>query len=289
MKLNGNNVEASCSLIFHVHGGGFAAQTSKTHEVYLKLYANKLDVPILSIDYSLAPEAPFPRAIEEIFYAYCWALKNAKLLGSTGKNIVFVGDSAGGNLMNACLVRCIEMGICKPKGILNIYTCFNHSFKIIPSRFLTIIDSFLPFVLTMRFCKGYANAAKGNETDNFEESKQECKTGVDRIADDLRKEMSYRTIKSYLFSLYDAPEEILAQFPPSIMFTSNFDPFLDESIEFVKKLRRLNAKASMKLVKGLPHGFLHITNVRKKILRNYLYFLIGNFCRYPKTRMKLLN
>lgn len=60
------------------------AQTSHSHEVYLREWATQLDVPIVSIDYSLAPHAPFPRAPQDVFYAYCWALKNAALLGSTG-------------------------------------------------------------------------------------------------------------------------------------------------------------------------------------------------------------
>ena len=63
----------SQSLVVHIHGGGFVAQTSKSHEPYLKSWAQELGTPILSIDYSLAPEAPFPRALEECFYAYCWA------------------------------------------------------------------------------------------------------------------------------------------------------------------------------------------------------------------------
>ena len=65
----------------HIHGGGFVAQTSKSHEPYLKSWAQELGAPILSIDYSLAPEAPFPRALEECFYAYCWAVKHCALLG----------------------------------------------------------------------------------------------------------------------------------------------------------------------------------------------------------------
>lgn len=48
---------------------------------YLKSWSKDLGVPIVSVDYSLAPEAPFPRALEECFYAYCWALKNCRLLG----------------------------------------------------------------------------------------------------------------------------------------------------------------------------------------------------------------
>ncbi|XP_075392558.1 hormone-sensitive lipase isoform X3 [Tenrec ecaudatus] len=71
----------SRSLVIHIHGGGFVAQTSKSHEPYLKSWAQDLGTPILSIDYSLAPEAPFPRALEECFYAYCWAVTNCALLG----------------------------------------------------------------------------------------------------------------------------------------------------------------------------------------------------------------
>lgn len=74
-------VPRSPFLVVHFHGGGFVAQTSKSHEPYLKSWAQELSAPILSIDYSLAPEAPFPRALEECFYAYCWALKNCHLLG----------------------------------------------------------------------------------------------------------------------------------------------------------------------------------------------------------------
>lgn len=65
------------------------AQSSKSHECYLRQWAKQLEVPILSIDYSLAPEAPYPRAHEEVTYVYAWALKNYHLLGSTGNHRKF--------------------------------------------------------------------------------------------------------------------------------------------------------------------------------------------------------
>ena len=55
-----------------MHGGGFVSQTSKSHTTYLKQWASEWGIPILSVDYSLAPEAPFPRALEEVLYAYGW-------------------------------------------------------------------------------------------------------------------------------------------------------------------------------------------------------------------------
>ena len=64
--------QASSSIFFHLHGGGFVSQTSKSHETYLKQWATEWDMPVLSIDYSLAPEAPYPRALEEVVFAYAW-------------------------------------------------------------------------------------------------------------------------------------------------------------------------------------------------------------------------
>ena len=78
-------------LIFHVHGGGFISQTSKSHLDYLHQWSSNLNIPIISVDYSLAPEAPYPRALEEVFYVYCWALNNFPALGTTGKKIILAG------------------------------------------------------------------------------------------------------------------------------------------------------------------------------------------------------
>jgi hormone-sensitive lipase len=256
-------------LIFHVHGGAWAAQTSKSHESYLREWAVKLDTPILTIDYSLAPEAPFPRALEEVFYAYCWALKNSELLGSTGENIVFVGDSAGGNLVTACIIKCIEMGIPKPKGLLNIYSVFNNCFTVTPARFLSLIDSFLPFFFAYRLYKSYAeqkelidaNSNKIHKSDKNVIEKKAKRGKPKNRHDSPHQEFDMKVHDSYLISTYDAPDEVLAQFPPSVMLTANLDPFLDDSVEFAKKLKKLNVKTSLDIVKGLPHGFLYFAQV----------------------------
>ena len=68
------------------------SQTSKSHLDYLHSWSSQLDVPILSIDYSLAPEAAYPRALEEVFYSYCWMLNNFSKLGTTGRRIILAGE-----------------------------------------------------------------------------------------------------------------------------------------------------------------------------------------------------
>uniref|UniRef100_T1J9H7 Hormone-sensitive lipase n=1 Tax=Strigamia maritima TaxID=126957 RepID=T1J9H7_STRMM len=160
---------ASPGLIIHVHGGGFVAQSSKSHEVYLRDWARQLNVPILSIDYSLAPLAPYPRALEEILYVYAWALKNVFRLGTTGENIILMGDSAGGNLIFGIAMKTIELGIRKPDGIFAMYAPLNLDFVPSPSRLLCLMDPLLPFGFMLRCLKAYAGDKIATESDSADE------------------------------------------------------------------------------------------------------------------------
>ncbi|XP_072931144.1 hormone-sensitive lipase isoform X2 [Epargyreus clarus] len=151
-------------VLFHCHGGGFVAQSSKSHETYLREWAAKLNMPILSIDYSLAPQAPFPRALEEVFYAYCWMVNNFEKIGTTGKRIVFAGDSAGANLIASCTLKILNAGLRPPEGLFMAYAPLLVSFIPSPARLLCLMDPLLPFGFMMRCLKAYASPnPKGKE------------------------------------------------------------------------------------------------------------------------------
>ncbi|XP_039978008.1 lipase, hormone-sensitive a [Xiphias gladius] len=143
-------------LLIHVHGGGFVAQTSRSHENYLRSWSKELNVPILSVDYSLSPEAPFPRALEECFYAYCWALNNCHLLGSTAERVCLAGDSAGGNLCITVSMKAISSGIRVPDGIMAAYPATLLTTDASPSRLLTLIDPLLPLGVLAKCLNAYA-------------------------------------------------------------------------------------------------------------------------------------
>ncbi|XP_068591397.1 hormone-sensitive lipase isoform X2 [Cebidichthys violaceus] len=159
LGLKTKRLPSSPSLLIHFHGGGFVAQTSKSHEPYLKSWSQDLGVPILSVDYSLAPEAPFPRALEECFYAYCWALRNHHLLGWTGEKVCLAGDSAGGNLCVTTSMRAAAFGVRMPDGLVAIYPATLLTAYASPSRLLTLIDPLLPLSVLSRCLSAYA----GNE------------------------------------------------------------------------------------------------------------------------------
>jgi hormone-sensitive lipase len=214
-----------------------------------------MDIPILAIEYSLTPEAPFPRAIEEIFYVYCWVLKTGgKLLGTTAENILLVGDSAGANLTMAVLIKCIENEIPLPKGILSVYGLFLANYATIPSRMLGIFDVFLTHSMTVRIFKTYAGFFKKREIVKNE-----------KIPLAPADEFDDKIPKDYLMSPIWTPDEILRQLPKVRLLTTEFDPLLDENIEMAKKLRRLNVDVKLDTLHDLVHGFLHLIRVRKML------------------------
>ena len=78
----------SDSIIIHIHGGGFIAMSSRSHQTYTRKWANQLKIPIFSIDYRLAPEFAYPAAIDDCWQAYNWILKNVyDLFGTINKLI----------------------------------------------------------------------------------------------------------------------------------------------------------------------------------------------------------
>ncbi|XP_028715804.1 hormone-sensitive lipase isoform X4 [Peromyscus leucopus] len=160
----------SRALVVHIHGGGFVAQTSKSHEPYLKNWAQELGVPIISIDYSLAPEAPFPRALEECFFAYCWAVKHCDLLGSTGERICLAGDSAGGNLCITVSLRAAAYGVRVPDGIMAAYPVTTLQPSASPSRLLSLMDPLLPLSVLSKCVSAYS----GTETEDHSDSDQKA-------------------------------------------------------------------------------------------------------------------
>ena len=84
-------------MVFY-HGGGFVIGNLDTHEPYCAEVARVLDIPVIAIDYRLAPEHPFPAAPDDCEAATRWIAGSPAELGRTVTGLVTSGDSAGGNL-----------------------------------------------------------------------------------------------------------------------------------------------------------------------------------------------
>jgi acetyl esterase len=80
------------------HGGGFVIGSIETHEPYCAEAARLLDMPVVSVDYRLAPEHPFPAAAEDCEAAARAVADDPSALGLSATGLILSGDSAGGNL-----------------------------------------------------------------------------------------------------------------------------------------------------------------------------------------------
>ncbi|TQF74649.1 alpha/beta hydrolase [Rhodococcus spelaei] len=88
----------SSPVIVFAHGGGFVFCDLDTHDGICRAMANGVGAVVVSVDYRLAPESPWPAAPDDVYAAVEWAAAHAEELGADAERLVVAGDSAGGNL-----------------------------------------------------------------------------------------------------------------------------------------------------------------------------------------------
>ncbi len=99
-------------VILYFHGGGMVLMSPKSHRALTIEIAQYTKMRVLSVDYRLAPEHPFPASLEDCVKAYKWLLSQ----GFKAENIIIAGDSAGGNLTLTTLLKLRDDGITLPAG-----------------------------------------------------------------------------------------------------------------------------------------------------------------------------
>jgi epsilon-lactone hydrolase len=103
-------------LIFYVHGGGYVSGSCNDHKTFVSKLADNCGITNLQYEYRLAPEYPFPYALEDSLKVYQSVLTK----GFSPKNIIIAGESAGGGLTLAILLALKERGFEMPKAAVSI-------------------------------------------------------------------------------------------------------------------------------------------------------------------------
>lgn len=122
ITLDGAN---SDEYIYYIHGGGFVHGEAVWGHFCAVNIARKCKRNLVLVNYRLAPEYPFPAGINDCIAAYEWMLSQK----IKADNIVFLGESSGGNLVLATAVGCKQRGIPLPKGISAISPVTNLNFS----------------------------------------------------------------------------------------------------------------------------------------------------------------
>jgi acetyl esterase/lipase len=84
--------------VLHMHGGGFVIGSAEMNEGFCKKMASDLGSVVVSVDYTLAPEARFPLALEECYAALLWMKRDVEQLGIDPNRLAITGESSGGGL-----------------------------------------------------------------------------------------------------------------------------------------------------------------------------------------------
>jgi acetyl esterase/lipase len=98
-----DRTQPSAALLW-IHGGGLVMGTAESGNQLCSRFAAELGIVVISVDYRLAPEHPFPAGLDDCYTALCWARESADRLGIDQARIAVGGDSAGGGLA-ACLTQ----------------------------------------------------------------------------------------------------------------------------------------------------------------------------------------
>ena len=207
-------------LIFF-HGGGWVTGSIKTHDVLCREIAARSGLAVVSVDYRLAPEHPFPAAIDDAEAATLWISEYAEGLGLDPSRIAVGGDSAGGNLAAVVALR-VRDKLRYPLAFqLLIYP-------------ITDCDLNTP---------SYLENAEG-----YLLTRSSMAWYWDQYVPDLEKRVDPDV--SPLRALD------LSGLPPALVITAGFDPLRDEAESYAGKLRDAGVAVEHVPYPRMIHGFL---------------------------------
>ena len=213
-------------LLVFFHGGGWVLGDLDTHDGVCRLLASSAGVAVLSVAYRLAPEDPFPAAVDDAFAAFDWTVANAGSLGADPARIAIGGDSAGGNLAAAVCILARDAGAAMPAMQLLLYPATD---AVGGQRSRELFDQ--GFLLTRAdtdVCEGHY-LPKGSD------------------ARDPR------------VSVLRAPD--LSGLPPAYVATAGFDPLRDEGEAYAMRMREAGVDVVLRRHPNLIHAFANQTAI----------------------------
>lgn len=201
--------------LLYCHGGGYAFPAAPYQYKLASMYAQQVGCRVLFPDYRLAPEYPFPAAVDDCFAAYRWLLDRAE-----GAGIAVCGDSAGGTLSMAVCLRALDEGLPAPCAQLLTYPAVGNAGE-------------------TESLRRYMDTPMCNSRD--------METyGAWYVQDEAAGKLAYRS---------PIEAESFAGIPMTYIETAEFDALRDGAILYAEKLRSAGIEVELHNTKGTVHGY----------------------------------
>lgn len=215
-------------LLLFFHGGGFLYGDLDSHDASCRLLAEESGVAVLSIDYRLAPEHPFPAAFDDAEAAYAWVLEHADEVDLDPARLAVGGDSAGGNLAAWIAVHAARNGTPLAFQLL-VYPVTQ---VVHDTESYRLFNSGL--FLTKKFMDGVVEHFFADE--------------------ESRADERVNLIRATL------PEGLA----PAYVATAGFDPLRDEGEAYAVRLREAGATVETERFDDQIHSFFNIVGVGRR-------------------------
>ncbi len=210
---------ARLPLLLFLHGGGFTIGGLETHDSLCRQLALQAGIAVISLDYSLAPEHPFPAAVDDSWAAMHWLARDAASLGLDGTRLAVGGDSAGGTLAAVCALHARDAGVALALQLL--VTPGTAAFADTPSHDV--------------FANGYLLDAQD-------------------IAWFFSHYIAPAQRADWRFAPLHADD--LQGVAPALLVLAECDPLVDEGIAYGDRLRAAGVPVALELVRGVTHDFI---------------------------------
>jgi acetyl esterase/lipase len=208
-------------VVVYLHGGGWVFMGIETHDWICRRLANASGAVIVSAEYRLAPEHPFPAPLDDCMAVTQWLSEHANEVGGDPARLGIAGDSAGGNLAAAVALasRSDDGPHLRAQALLYPSTdaaCATPSFVQNAEGYLLTAD-------TMRWFWEQCLGAHGNPDDVY-------------------------------VSVLRHPD--LSGLPPTLVITAEFDPLRDEGEAYAEHLAAAGVDVTLRRYDGMVHGFI---------------------------------
>ena len=204
------------------HGGGYCMGSARDNVQRLAGIARQTQCAVISVDYRLAPENPYPAALDDGVAAFEWVVANGKQLGCATNKVAVGGASAGAGLAAAVALFLRDKPTLQPKFQLLIYPMLDDRGRT-PSSY-AITDSKLWNRETNSMAWALYHGEQAGRSD---------------------------------VPAYAAPSRAtdLSRLPPAFIAVGDLDIFLDENVEYASRLGRSGVPAELHVYPGAIHGF----------------------------------
>ncbi|MFJ7746629.1 alpha/beta hydrolase [Peribacillus sp. NPDC097295] len=214
----------SFPLLMYFHGGAFFSGNLESHDEVARPLCMESGYKVISIGYRLAPEYPYPAALDDCYNVTKWAIEHKEELKWDEQNLALSGDSSGGNLVAAVSLKARDQQEFTITKQVLFYPSLDLDFS--EFRYPSLVENGKGyFVESAQLAELNSFYLKGNaDTDN-------------PLVSPIR-------------------EENLENLPSALIITAEYDPFRDEGELFAENLKKSGVPVETKRYAGVTHGFL---------------------------------